>query len=323
MVHKSIIMQRILTLLVAMLVGCQQLPTPESEPDVRSRVPVSPGFVHWHAGGFDAAMAASKESGRPVLLFELLGDLDDAHCGADGQLARSVLFSNPGVAEVMNGSFECAWRSMGNVDRSRAVSAGGASAGRPPGGSAAMWICDGNGVVMDVLPGVLDAPAYLTSLQEEAWVVDPKSRQFIVDGVGEDDWSNAYHMSRMGIQSLGWIRFIHAQQFNDSRIHWRGEEPVEYRLGLLSRFPTESQVDVEDVFAVETSGVQGLPIMATIGRAKPEAFRSLQEEASWISKNQLRPQALALMYLEAGATVEQLTPYVQRLVLHLHAAIPQ
>ena len=36
---------------------------------------VAPGKVSWHAD-YDAALAASKKSGKPVLLFQLLGDLD-------------------------------------------------------------------------------------------------------------------------------------------------------------------------------------------------------------------------------------------------------
>jgi hypothetical protein len=35
--------------------------------------------VNWHAS-YDQALAAAKQSGKPVLLFQLLGDLDDAMC---------------------------------------------------------------------------------------------------------------------------------------------------------------------------------------------------------------------------------------------------
>jgi hypothetical protein len=45
----------------------------EADPDDNPRV--RPGLVRWHAN-FDAACAASAESGKPVLLFQLLGRLD-------------------------------------------------------------------------------------------------------------------------------------------------------------------------------------------------------------------------------------------------------
>ena len=37
---------------------------------------VAPGRVRWHAD-FEAACAAAKKSGKPVLLFQLLGQLDE------------------------------------------------------------------------------------------------------------------------------------------------------------------------------------------------------------------------------------------------------
>jgi hypothetical protein len=40
---------------------------------------VEPGKVKWHAG-FDAACAAAKKSGKPVLLFQMMGKLDDQFC---------------------------------------------------------------------------------------------------------------------------------------------------------------------------------------------------------------------------------------------------
>ncbi len=40
---------------------------------------VKPGDVAWHPS-FGAAREASKQSGKPILLFQLLGKLDDQFC---------------------------------------------------------------------------------------------------------------------------------------------------------------------------------------------------------------------------------------------------
>ena len=42
-------------------------------------VKVEPGKVKWHAT-FDAACAAVRRSGKPVLLFQMMGKLDDQFC---------------------------------------------------------------------------------------------------------------------------------------------------------------------------------------------------------------------------------------------------
>jgi hypothetical protein len=40
---------------------------------------VRPGKVRWHAD-FDAACRAARKSGKPVLLFQMMGNLDDRFC---------------------------------------------------------------------------------------------------------------------------------------------------------------------------------------------------------------------------------------------------
>ncbi len=40
---------------------------------------VKPGNVNWYSN-LEAACNASQQSGKPVLLFQLLGNLDDKYC---------------------------------------------------------------------------------------------------------------------------------------------------------------------------------------------------------------------------------------------------
>lgn len=73
-----------LLLVPALAAGLAFTPTlVESSPDeprwTSGRQAVQPGQVRWHAD-FDAARAAARESGKPVLLFQLLGRLDEEHC---------------------------------------------------------------------------------------------------------------------------------------------------------------------------------------------------------------------------------------------------
>ena len=55
----------------------------QSQPALPATTPagpkVMPGKVRWHAD-FAAACAAAKTSGKPVLLFHLMGKLDDRFC---------------------------------------------------------------------------------------------------------------------------------------------------------------------------------------------------------------------------------------------------
>lgn len=56
------------------------LPAPVNAKPVTELNPkVSAGLVQWHSS-LERACAAAKASGKPVLLFEMLGSLDDEFC---------------------------------------------------------------------------------------------------------------------------------------------------------------------------------------------------------------------------------------------------
>lgn len=55
----------------------KQKPVPQA--DALANPKVEPGKVRWHAD-FDAARAAAAKSGKPVLLFQLMGKLDERFC---------------------------------------------------------------------------------------------------------------------------------------------------------------------------------------------------------------------------------------------------
>src|SRR5205814_1765838 len=50
-----------------------------SAPAATGNPKVEPGKVRWHAN-FAAASAAAQKSGKPVLLFHMMGKLDDQFC---------------------------------------------------------------------------------------------------------------------------------------------------------------------------------------------------------------------------------------------------
>ena len=52
---------------------------PAARPEDPANPRVAPGLVRWHPD-LAAAQAASRASGKPVLLFQMLGNLDDEFC---------------------------------------------------------------------------------------------------------------------------------------------------------------------------------------------------------------------------------------------------
>ncbi|MFT5198588.1 MAG: hypothetical protein ACI87O_001246 [Planctomycetota bacterium] len=225
----------------------------------------------------------------------------------------------------MNERFECAWRSVGDVARARIQFSDGTSMERTLGGNVITWICDADGAALDVLPGVMDAPTYLKGLQEGSVHVATLELLSHLDRTDFMGPLQRYIALRNRHDSLGWSGYVLDRTSNDLAATRRSESLGVGKLALLRPFPLVSQAATIDAFEVsiaKSSGVED-PIVKTIGRAKPDNFDGPLNEDSWIAQNQLRPQALALMNLELGASVDVLSPHVFRLVLHLDASDPR
>ena len=68
---------------LGIIVACGSFTYGEKRPGKGAASPatskVKPGDVKWHSD-FQAACATSETSGKPVLLFQLMGKLDDEFC---------------------------------------------------------------------------------------------------------------------------------------------------------------------------------------------------------------------------------------------------
>jgi hypothetical protein len=77
-VTKSVRIERPAVAVVANSAPAATVPSPMKS-DARDNPAVKPGDVNWHAS-FDAACAAAKKSGKPVLLLHMMGQLDKQFC---------------------------------------------------------------------------------------------------------------------------------------------------------------------------------------------------------------------------------------------------
>ena len=61
------------------LLARQSAPAPAAESGAFVNPKVQPGKVRWHKD-FEAACRAAEKSGKPVLLFQMMGRLDQKFC---------------------------------------------------------------------------------------------------------------------------------------------------------------------------------------------------------------------------------------------------
>lgn len=150
-----------------------------------------PNLVLWHPDYQSACLAASR-SRKPILAFQLSGNLNKADCESAGRYARQLLFSAPEIAlfimthfepawqNVRNTSFDVTWQSIPVVwnDASECVghtqeSLTDASCSA----KVATMVSTADGVVLNILPGIYDSTSYLHELEQLLFLTEVYERE--------------------------------------------------------------------------------------------------------------------------------------------------
>ena len=144
----------------------------------------------------DAALAAAKASGKPVLSLRMLGRLDEELSCANSRFFRTTLYGNAEVSRYLREHFVLHWSSERPVPVARIDFGDGRVVTRTITGNSIHYVLDASGHVVDGLPGLYSAPEFLAALRR----AEPIARG---DSTGEDraDW----HRSELE-RSLGRYR---------------------------------------------------------------------------------------------------------------------
>jgi hypothetical protein len=123
-----------------------------------------PGLVKWHADT-QIASSTAQESQKLILLFHMLGRLDEQMCCANARLARIMLFSNETIADYINTNFEPVWQSLRAAPVVSIDFGKGYVLRRAMPGNIVTYVCAPDGQVMDILPGMYAPDGYLAQLK--------------------------------------------------------------------------------------------------------------------------------------------------------------
>lgn len=162
--------------------------------------------LFWYTD-LEAALAASKASGRPILSLRLLGRLDEEYSCANSRFFRTALYSNPKVAAFLRSRFVLHWSSERPAPKITIDFGDGRTLVRTITGNSAHYVLDARGRVVDVLPGLYGPEAFVRELgpaieqarrvgayELAAW--RESQRQYVEQQVGEArfEWSRAVAM---------------------------------------------------------------------------------------------------------------------------------
>lgn len=145
--------------------------------------------LYWYTD-LERAKKAAQQSGKPLLVLRMLGNLtDDCSC-ANSRFFRTALYANKEVSTYMREHFVLAWSSERPVPKITIDFGDGRKLERTITGNSVHYVLDSNGIIVDALPGLYGPGAFLRVLKRIESVAK-KSAQLM----GEDIRLNllAYH----------------------------------------------------------------------------------------------------------------------------------
>lgn len=123
--------------------------------------------LFWHTD-FEQAKLAARAQGKPILSLRLLGKLDEEFSCANSRFFRTTLYANAAVAQQLRENFILHWKSVRPVPRVTIDFGDGRKLERTLTGNSIHYVLNSDGEVVDALPGLYGAKAFLRGLDRAA-----------------------------------------------------------------------------------------------------------------------------------------------------------
>jgi hypothetical protein len=131
--------------------------------------------LYWHTD-LDAAKAAARRDGKPILSLRLLGTLDTELSCANSRFFRTTLYPDPAVSELLRERFVLHWQTVRPVPVVTIDFGDGRTVKRTITGNSAHHVLDADGRPIDVIPGLYSATAFVRELNEALEIANRAAR---------------------------------------------------------------------------------------------------------------------------------------------------
>lgn len=158
--------------------------------------------LYWYTD-FEQAKAAARSSGKPILSLRLLGNLDDELSCANSRFFRTTLYANAQVSAYLRDHFVLHWKSVRPVPKVTIDFGDGRKLERTITGNSIHYILDSDGRMIDAMPGLYGAQAFLAGLQQ----AEQLAYQCVSSPASEcDQVLHQYHCAQAAALESDWSR---------------------------------------------------------------------------------------------------------------------
>src|SRR3954453_7348400 len=135
--------------------------------------------LFWYTD-LDAAKAAARASGKPILSLRLMGRLDEEFSCANSRFFRTVFYNNREINQLLRDRYVLHWRSVRPVPKVTIDFGDGSRLERTLTGNSIHYVLDSRGRLLQPLPG-LYGPAVFRGALEEAVQAETRTAAYLDD----------------------------------------------------------------------------------------------------------------------------------------------
>jgi hypothetical protein len=191
--------------------------------------------LYWYED-LDAALAAAKSSGKPVLSLRMLGRLDEELSCANSRFFRTTLYANAAVSAYLRAHYVLHWSSERPVPVVSIDFGDGRKVTRTITGNSVHYVLDQQGRVVDALPGLYGAQSFVEAL-ERSEVIAKSSGS--TSGSKRAELMNAWH----------------EQELEQSLERYQGDLKKAGVKQVSFTLPTVPGLDIDDVWPSSRAAV--------------------------------------------------------------------
>lgn len=121
--------------------------------------------LYWYKD-LEAAKAASKETGKPILALRLLGNLTDELSCANSRFFRTALYPNAAVSQLLRDRFILYWQPERPVPKVTIDFGDGRKLEQTITGNSIHYVLDSDGLPIDAIAGLYSPQAFIDNLKQ-------------------------------------------------------------------------------------------------------------------------------------------------------------
>jgi hypothetical protein len=244
--------------------------------------------LFWHTD-LEKAKAAAKAHGKPILSLRMMGRLTDEFSCANSRFFRTTLYANAEVGNALREKFVLHWESVRPVPKVTIDFGDGRKLERTLTGNSAHYVLDTNGRVIDALPGLYSAKAFLRVLSSAETAFHDSQK---VSGGERDMFFVRYYSDRKAEIESNWASDL--RRVGVELAAAQAQAPAKPKGGKVANAAPPARAAAP--LAISKSVVE-IPIINKLAAAEPRVPTS--DELKSATVEDLWPKIAALHFAEA------------------------